>query len=77
MATQLVSVSLPDQLIEELDTEARKESRSRDEIVEEATRYYLRKSRWRGIQAVVSRRGREMGLETEDDIEELVDSIKE
>ena len=76
MATQIVSVALPDQLIAAMDERARDENRSRDELLQEAARQYMRREhQWRADQLVIAERARAAGIRTEDDVEELLDSL--
>lgn len=77
MAAETVSVTLPEQLIEEIDELARAQNWNREELVEQATRYYIRERRWRSAQLVISEKAQQIGLRTEDDIEELIDSIRD
>ncbi|MFA5688492.1 MAG: ribbon-helix-helix domain-containing protein [Kiritimatiellales bacterium] len=48
-----VNISFEDKLLAEIDTEARRESRSRSELLREAARAYVqRKQRWQDIFAM-------------------------
>jgi Arc/MetJ-type ribon-helix-helix transcriptional regulator len=41
MTTKMISVSLPEEMLPEIDSVARKEHRSRSELIREAVRQYL------------------------------------
>jgi len=71
-----ISVTIPKNLAEEVDQLAAIEGRSREALIEDAVRFWVRDRRWRAIQAAVSARAQELGL-TEEDIEDLVDSVSE
>lgn len=76
MVSTVISISLPRELLEEIDESAAVEHRTRSELLSDAARRYLRsEQRWRQIQAEVSVRARAAGIETEDDVEELMDSL--
>lgn len=73
----VISISFPAQLSKEVDKLAKAEHRTKSGFIQEAVRYYLERRRWRKLQRKISGRAREMGIETEDDIEALVDSVRE
>jgi metal-responsive CopG/Arc/MetJ family transcriptional regulator len=73
---ETTSVTIPRSLAEEVDQLAALEGRSRGALIEDAIRQWISDRRWRAIQAEVSARAQELGL-TEDDIEDLVDSVSE
>jgi Arc/MetJ-type ribon-helix-helix transcriptional regulator len=41
MASKMISISLPEEMLPEIDTAARREHRSRSELIREALRRYL------------------------------------
>lgn len=73
----VISISFPSQLSKEVDKLAKAEHRTKSGFIQEAVRYYMERRRWRKLQRKMSKRAREMGIETEDDIEALVDSVRE
>ncbi len=75
MASTVINISLPRELLEQIDETAAAEHRTRSDLLREAARRYMSDRRWRRIQAEVSARARTAGLETEDDVEELMDSL--
>jgi CopG family transcriptional regulator/antitoxin EndoAI len=62
-------------LASNLDSVARKEQRSRSELVREAVRQYVLLARWRSLREKAVLKALEQGL-TEKDIERLVDEGK-
>ena len=75
--SKVINISLPEELLREIDEAAAFEHRSRSELLRESAREYIDAHRWRRIQAVVSERARAAGILTEDDVEDLIDSVSE
>ena len=72
-----VSVTIPKNLADEVDQLAAVEGRSRDALIEDAIRFWVRDRRWKAIQAEVAPRAQAAGLLTEDDIEDYIDELSE
>jgi len=70
-----VTVALATDLLSDVDDLVRADSRTRDDVIDIAVRFYLSERRWREAQAVVSVHGSAAGIRTEDDVEELIDSL--
>ena len=70
--SSILSISLPPDLASDLDSTARKEHRSRSELVREAVRQYVLLARWRTLRERAALKAVERRLE-EKDIERLVD----
>jgi len=67
MGVSTVNISFKDELLAEIDSVARRESRSRSELIREATRAYIeRKKRWQAIFALGSEQAKKLGLSEED-----------
>ena len=75
MASKVINISLPEELLREIDQTAATEHRTRSELLREGARRYISDQRWRRIQAEASERARAAGIFTEDDVEELLDSL--
>ena len=73
-ATKEISISLPSDMVQEIDDLAAKQGRTRDEVIQQAATYYLSTRAWRAIQAVVAPAFEAAGIRTEDDVEDLLDS---
>jgi len=70
--SSILSISVPPDLASDLDSAARKERRSRSELVREAVRQYVLLARWRTLRERAALKAVERRLE-EKDIERLVD----
>ena len=70
--SSVLSISLPPDLASDLDSAAKKERRSRSELVREAVRQYVLLARWKGLRQRATLKAAEQGLQ-EQDIERLLD----
>lgn len=68
--TKVWALSLPPALAEKAEQLARKEHRSKSELVREALRQYIVSREWEAMQATAARRARELGICDEDAVEE-------
>ncbi len=75
MASRSINISLPEELVQQIDETAQEASRTRSELIGEATRHYLTEYRWRRTQDYFSERARLAGIRTENDVEALIDSL--
>jgi predicted transcriptional regulator len=67
MPTTTVNISFPAQLLKTMDQLARREARSRSELLREAARMYVeRKHRWAQLLAFWRREARRLGVKPED-----------
>ena len=67
MSTSTVNISFPKEFLEEIDKIADAESRSRSELIREATRQYLtQRKRWDAIFAFGARQAARLGLGEKD-----------
>lgn len=67
MSNVTVNISIQDSLLRDIDRVARRESRSRSELLREAARVYIeRKGRWAGIFSLGRKIAREKGLTPQD-----------
>ncbi|MDO8444118.1 MAG: ribbon-helix-helix protein, CopG family [bacterium] len=75
MKVKTVNISLPEQLLVEIDQKAREEYRSRSELLKEAAVFYIRtKSNWSVLQSDIATKAKKLGIKSEDDVEKMVDS---
>lgn len=72
----VISISFPAQLSKEVDRVAKAEHRTKSGFIQEAVRYYMESRRWKKLQQKVSLRAQKLGLASEDDVEDLIDSIR-
>ena len=71
-----VNISFQDTLLEEIDAEARRESRSRSELLREAARLYVRRQRrWENVFALGDSVSEKSGL-SEADIESEIVAVR-
>jgi CopG family transcriptional regulator/antitoxin EndoAI len=75
--TKVWALSLPPALAEKAEQLARKEHRSRSELVREALRQYITLREWEALQAAATRRAREMGISDEDTVERMIDDLRQ
>ncbi len=76
MSHVTVNISFQDSLLDEIDAEARRESRSRSELIREAARSYVRRQkRWDTVFTFGDRITRREKL-TENDVIEAIGSVR-
>ncbi|MBW1939167.1 MAG: ribbon-helix-helix protein, CopG family [Deltaproteobacteria bacterium] len=72
MSTVTVNISFQDRLLANIDRIAKRESRSRSELLREAARIYIeRKERWNNIFAKTSKQSGIQALTEKDVLEEI------
>lgn len=77
MATKVINISLPEELLKQIDEAAAKENRGRSEFLRESARKRISDQRWRALQEYGMERARALGIRTEDDVEDFLDSLPE
>ena len=75
MGAKVINISLPDDLLREIDDYAKEESRTRSELFREAARQYIESRRWRRLREAGSKTARELGL-AEEDVERIVQEYR-
>ncbi|MFQ5976324.1 MAG: CopG family transcriptional regulator [Candidatus Hydrothermarchaeales archaeon] len=73
--TKVWNISLPPDIAKEAEAVAKKEARTKSELVCEALRQYLWSTKWKGLQAYGQKQARKLGLR-EEDVEQLVDEMR-
>ncbi len=73
--TKVTSLSLPPKLLREMERLARREGRTRSELLREALRRYVADSRWRELQEFGRSQARKLGIE-ESHIERFVEEYR-
>ncbi len=77
MSGSTVNISFQEELLGQIDDVARRESRSRSELIREAARLYLeRKRRWQGLFDLGSKAGAKVKLTEVDLVAEIKDVRK-
>lgn len=74
-ATKIWTISLPAEIMKEAEEVAKREGRTKSELLREALRQYLWNRRWRELQLYGAQRAKAFGL-TEEDVERLVDEYR-
>lgn len=74
---QPVTITVPTGLLKAADKIARKEGRSRSELFREALRAFFWKKRWEAIRAYGVAKAKQMGIKTEEDIERVIDELRD
>lgn len=75
--SQTFTISLPSELAEEVDRVAGAERRTRSELLREAFRQYVqRRRRWEQIFAFSEAKAKEVGIESEADVDRLLEEYK-
>lgn len=77
MKAKTINISLPSQVLAEIDRKAKEEYRSRSELLKEASLFYIQtRDNWMVLQRDLSSKAKVMGLESEADVEKMVDSLR-
>ena len=77
MSVKTINVSLPDELLKKIDRKAEEEYRSRSELLKEATLMYIQtKDNWQVLQKDLVLRAKKRGVKNENDIDKMVDSLR-
>ena len=74
--SKVVTVSIPPKLLKQAERLAQKEQRTKSEVVRDALRLYLNLQNDKGFRLAVRERARALQLQTEDDIERVVDNMR-
>ena len=76
MSSVTVNISFQEDLLAAIDAEARRESRSRSELLREAARLYIdRQQRWAAVFELGDRTSRAFGL-TEEDVRQEIQAVR-
>lgn len=73
--TKIVSLSIPRELLRQVERVAKEEGRTKSELFREALRRYVEERRWRTLQRYGATQMRRLGL-TETDIERAVEESR-
>ena len=60
--TRILSLSLPPELLREAETLARREGRTKSELLREALRRYIQEQKWRSLPRYGARRAQRLGI---------------
>ena len=78
MATKFknINIAFPEDLLKEIDKESGLESRTRSELVRESVRVYLNTARWKRIREYGEKKKYELGIESDDQVEKIIDEVR-
>lgn len=74
--SKVVTISIPPKLLKQAERLAHKEQRTKSEVVRDALRLYLNLQNDKGFRLAARERARALYLQTEDDIERVVDEMR-
>jgi len=74
--SKVVTISIPPKLLKQAERLAHKEQRTKSEVVRDALRLYLDLQNDKGFRDAVRERARALHLQTEYDIERVVDEMR-
>lgn len=69
--TEILSISLPKKELEDINKLAKKEGRTRSELIREALRRYQTVQDWQYLQGVGEKVATRLSIETEEDVERI------
>ena len=69
--SKILPISLPPEMLEDVERLAKKERRTKSELVGEALRRYIEDREWEAVRAYSSARARALGI-TEADVDRLI-----
>jgi len=73
--TKIQTLSLPPEMVKEIEKLAKEENMTKSELFREALREYLRRKRWEKIREYGARKAAELGIK-EEDVERLIDEYR-
>lgn len=74
--SKVVTVSIPPKLLKQAERLAHKEQRTKSEVVRDALRLYLNLQNDKGFRLAIRERARSLQLQTEDEVERIVDKVR-
>ena len=74
--SKVVTVSIPPRLLRQAEKLARKEQRTKSEVVRDALRLYLDLQSDKGFRLAVRERARALKMRREEDVERVVDEVR-
>lgn len=78
MDTATINLSLPKKLLSQIDRQSKKETRSRSELIREATRRYLKRiSAWDEIFKYGRKKAKELEIKSEEDVYRMVQEYRQ
>lgn len=75
--TVVWTISLPPQMAEKAEALAKRENRSRSELIREALRQYVALREWEQMQVKASLKAHNLGITDESKVEQIIDEMRE
>lgn len=75
--TSTASISLPADISREVDRMARDMHKTKSGVVQDALRVYIEQRKWQALQFKLSAKARRLRIESDDDIERIVDEVRQ
>lgn len=73
--TKTITISLPPDMMGMVDYLAKKEGRTKSELLREALRRYADEQEWRGLIKYAQRQAKRKGI-TKEQVEDIIDAIR-
>ena len=74
--TEALSFTFPPRMVKEINNVARKEKKTKSQLIRDALEQYLSERRWRQLQKETTARARALGIYTEKDVERIIDEVR-
>ena len=74
--TSTSSISLPEEIAKEVDLMARRENKTKSGFIQDALRSYIELRKWQELQLRISSQARRLKIESDEDIEKIVDEVR-
>ena len=75
--TKNTTITIPRSTVRKLEKMAQEENISKNKLIQKALRKYKETRQWKSYQSLLSSRAKSAGIRTEDDIESLIDDIRQ
>jgi len=72
-----INIAFPQDLLRGINKQSEAESKTRSELIRESVRVYLNTEKWKKIREYGEKKRYEIGIESEDQIEKIIDGYRE
>ncbi len=70
--TKTITISLPPEMLEQIERIMKEEGRTKSELLREAIRCYVEDREWERLKRYAEQKARERGITTEEQVNELI-----
>jgi CopG family transcriptional regulator/antitoxin EndoAI len=70
--TKVMTLSLPPEMVKEVERLTKEEKRTKSELFREALRKYINDRRWQQLRQWGTKAAQELGISTEEEVDELI-----